>query len=109
MQSELEVEYPQFDIQILAVNQIGYGQQTSLVASVGDIPLLQDNTVDNIWSTWHSLAPNPSTHLGAPYRDVHILNQQNEIVETFSLTLNDLRNLQNYSTLKQLFVDAATP
>ena len=108
MQAELEVEYPQYDIQILAVNQIGNSSGASLVGGSGDLPMVQNNTTDDIWNTWHALAPNPSTHSGAPYRDVHILNAQNEIVETYSLTLNNLSNTQNYATLKQMFVDAAS-
>ena len=108
MQAELEVEYPQYDIQILAVNQIGNASGASLVASQGDLPLVQNNSVDDIWNTWHAMAPFPSTHSGAPYRDVHILNGQNEIVETYSLTLNNLSNPQNFATLKQMFVDAAS-
>ena len=106
MQNELEAEYPQYDIQILAVNQIGYGSYTSLVASLGDIPMIQDNTTDNIWNTWHALTPNPSAQ---PYRDVHILNADNEIVDTYNLTTYNLGSAQNYATLKQMFVDAATP
>ena len=109
MQNELEAEYPQYDFQILAVNQTGYGSYASLVSSMGDLPLVQDNPTDNIWNTWHALTPNPSTQSGAPYRDVHILNADNEIVETYSLTVYDLGNPQNYATLKQMFVDAATP
>ena len=108
MQAELETEYPQYDIQILAVNQVGNSSGASLVASHGDLPMVQNNTTDDIWNTWHALAPNPSTHSGAPYRDVHILNTQNEIVYTYSLTLNNLSNPQNFATLKQMFVDAAT-
>ena len=108
MQAELETEYPQYDIQILAVNQIGNSSGASLVASLGDLPMVQDNSSDDIWNTWHAMSPNPSTHSGAPWRDVHILNTQNEIVDTYSLTLNNLSNPQNFATLKQMFVDAAT-
>ena len=108
MQVELENEYPQYDIQILAVNQNGYGAYTNLVASLGDLPMVQDNSNDAIWNTWHALTPNPSTHSGAPWRDVHILNAENEIVETYSLTLYNLSNVQNFNTLKQKFIDAAS-
>ena len=108
MQAELETEYPQYDIQILAINQIGNGAGASLVASLGDLPMVEDNSSDDIWNTWHAMAPNPSTHSGAPWRDVHILDSQNEIVYTYSLTLNNLSNPQNFATLKQMFVDAAT-
>ena len=108
MQDELETEYPQYDIQILAINQIGNGSGAALVGSLGDLPMVEDNSSDDIWNTWHAMAPNPSTHSGAPWRDVHILNSQNEIVYTYSLTLNNLSNPQNFATLKQMFVDAAT-
>ena len=108
MQAELEVEYPQYDIQILAVNQIGNASGVSLAGAEGDLPIVQDNPSDDIWNTWHALTPNPSSHSGAPWRDVNILNAQNEIVETYSLTLYTLSDPQNYATLKQMFVDAAS-
>ena len=108
MQAELEIEYPQYDIQILAVNQIGNSGGEALIASLGDLPMVQDNGVVDIWDTWHAMTPNPSTNAGAPWRDVHILNSDNEIVDTYSLTVNNLSNTQNYDTLKQMFVDAAS-
>ena len=110
MQNELQTEYPQYDIQILAVNQTGYGTGSgpSLVGQISSLPMVQDDNFVNIWNSWHASAPNPSSHSGAPWRDVHILNPQNEIIETYSLTLNNLSNPQNFATLKQMFVDAAT-
>jgi hypothetical protein len=111
MQTELQTEYPQYDIHILSINQIGYGSGSgpALVGQVSSLPMVQDDNIEDIWNSWHALAPNPSTHSGAPWRDVHILNEQNEIIETYSLTLNNLSNPQNYAVLKQMFVDAATP
>jgi hypothetical protein len=109
MEAELQTEYPQYDIHILAINQIGNGTGSgpASVSQVSTLPMVQDNSVANIWNAWHALTPNPSTQPGAPWRDVHILNRQNEIVETYSLTVNSLSDPQNFATLKQMFVDAA--
>ena len=108
MQAELEIEYPQYDIQILAVNQTGNSGGEALVASLGDLPVVQDNSTVSIWDTWHAMTPNPSTNAGAPWRDIHILNPDSEIISTYNLTVYNLQNTQNYDTLKQMFVDAAS-
>ena len=110
MQAELQTEYPQYDIHILAINQIGNGSGTgpTEVSQISTLSMVQDDSVVDIWNSWHALAPSPSTHSGAPWRDIQILDQQNEIIHTFSLTLNNLSDPINYAALKQLFLDAAT-
>lgn len=128
MQAELQVEYPSLDIAILAVNQIGYEAGMSAIDSASTLPIVNDNETDNIWTTWHAMSPEPSQ---SPWREIHILDAQNEIIHTFSLTSHNLgpgngfctdptHMIQtdcensgaiwhlNYTYLKQLFIDAAT-
>jgi len=128
MQEELQVEYPSLNITILAINQIGYEAGMSSIDPNSTLPIVNDNTSDNIWTTWHAMSPEPSQ---SPWREIHILDGQNEIIHTFSLTTHNLApgngfctdpsfmvqsNCEgagetwhfNYEYLKQLFVDAAT-
>ena len=128
MQAELQVEYPSLDIAILAVNQIGYEAGMSAIDPASTLPIVNDNETDSIWATWHAMSPEPSQ---SPWREIHILNPQNEIIHTFSLTSHNLgpgngfctdpaHMIQadcessgaiwhlNYTYLKQLFIDAAT-
>ncbi len=127
MQAELQTEFPSLNITILGVNQIGYEAGMSSITDT--LPVVQDNTTDDIWNTWHALSPEPSS---SPWREVHILDEGNEIIHTFSLTTHNLAPGNgfctdsvsmdqatcqgagetwhlNYEYLKQLFVDAATP
>lgn len=128
MQAELQSEYPSLNISILAVNQIGYEAGMSSIDPASSLPIVNDNTTDNIWVTWHAMSPEPSPN---PWREIHILDEYNEIIHTFSLTSHNLgpgngfctdpnHMIQtdcensgaiwhlNYSYLKQLFIDAAT-
>ena len=128
MQAEIQAEYPSLNITLLAINQSGYEAGMSSIGPTSTLPIVNDNDVDNIWNTWHALSPEPSH---SPWREIHILNKQNEIIQTFSLTSHNLgpgngfctdptQMIQsdcedsgavwhlNYEYLKQLLVDAAT-
>ena len=107
MQAELQAEYPQYDIDILAINQIGNGSGTgpTQVSQISPLPMVQDDASIDIWNIWHATSPNPSS---SAWREVQILDKQNEIIHTFSLTTYNLSDPTNYTTLKQMFVDAAT-
>ena len=65
------------------------------MAALGDIPLLQDTVDENVVGTW-----NPT------YRDVVILDANNEFVEAYNLTTYSLSVQANYDTLKQKLIDA---
>ena len=95
MQNELAQEYPNLDIQILSINLLNAGGAQSLSSSQ-DLPMVSDNSTDLIWSNW-----------GGAWRDVIILDGNNEVYTTFNLTTYSISNPTNYDTLKQLFVDAA--
>ncbi|MFT5528155.1 MAG: Ca2+-binding EF-hand superfamily protein, partial [Pirellulaceae bacterium] len=66
-----------------------------------DLPWLQDGDANNdgssdIWLNAWDFA----------YRDVVILDENNEYVAAYNLTNNDLANPINYATLEQMLVDA---
>ncbi|MDG2383862.1 MAG: dockerin type I domain-containing protein [Pirellulaceae bacterium] len=42
------------------------------------------------------------------FRDVVIIDENNEVVTTYNLTSNNLSDSENYAELRQLFVDAAS-
>jgi hypothetical protein len=66
------------------------------VTSGRDIPWLQDTTDEAVWDTW-----DPT------YRDVIILDGNNEIIAIYNLTTNSLATEENYEELKALLIEAA--
>ena len=61
-----------------------------------DLPWLQDTTDEAVWDTW-----DPT------YRDVVILNGDNETYTVYNLTTNDLSDEDNFEELKALLIAAA--
>ena len=61
-----------------------------------DIPWLQDTAAQDTWGLW-----------GVAYRDVVILDGDNEVYSVFNLTTNSLSVPANYDALKALLVQAA--
>jgi len=59
------------------------------------LPWLQDRPDVDVWLTWQ-----------VEYRDVVILDATNRRVGVYNLTLHDLGEPGNLSTLKQLLLDA---
>ena len=100
MQAELDSNYPNLPIQILAVNGIGYSSGIGSLSSIHTLPMIEDTSADQVWSQW-----------GAVYRDVMILDGNNEVSSVFNLTTYNISDVQNssgnYATLKQLFIDTA--
>ena len=96
MQEDLDLNYPHLDIDILSVNKIGSIVPTSWDASL-DLPVVQNDANLDIWTAW-----------GGAWRDVVILDGDNDIYAIFNLTQNNLNVPSNYDALLQLFVDAAT-
>ena len=97
MHAELESTYPNLDIEIFAINMPGAGSGTQSFTSDIYLPMVQDDNATGIWSDW-----------GAAWRDVYILDQNNELVEIFNLTQNGLNNSSNYDSLMQIFIDTAS-
>ena len=105
MQNELRSVYPDLPIQILGVNEFGHESGNSLMTDGRTAPLLQDVDANNNGSSdvWYDL-------WDITFRDVKILNTQNEVVGTVNLTPPagyDLGEEINYDALKQIIADVA--
>lgn len=105
MQNELRSEYPDKPIQIVAINEYGHESGNPLVMEGLTAPVLQDVDANNNGSSdvWHDL-------WDITYRDVKILNKQNEVVGTVNLTPPvgfDLGEEINYEAMKQILSDVA--
>ena len=106
------------DIELLAVNEYGYGPpdaQSAVELATHDInlPLLQDTEEQDVWVTGWAIT----------YRDVVVLDANNVFVGVFNLTSNNLgsedltqdldgdgtMDATNYETLKALLLSAAAP
>ena len=83
------------NIQIFGVNEPGYESGNSSITSGRDLPWLQDTVEEAVWDTW-----DPT------YRDVIILDGNNEIYDVFNLTTDTLSNPDNYNALKALLIEA---
>lgn len=119
MQAELSSEYPNLNISILAINKIGAEAGIPQASQVGNLPIVNDDSSSYTWNDWNGT-----------WRDVHILNRQNQLITVYNLTSNNLAPgygtcsvatntdqescegsgavwTLNYDHLKQLFVTAA--
>jgi hypothetical protein len=102
MQQELDSENPELAISILGVNELGHDSDNSLMTAGRDLPWLQDidDGGDGNSDTWNSW--------DVTFRDVIITDSNNVQVTAYNLTNNDLANADNFATLKQLLIDAAS-
>lgn len=95
MQKELTEELPGSGIAILGVNEAGQESQNDLICEGRDLPWLQETASDPIWDLWH-----------VTYRDVIIVDANNEIRAVYNLTEHSLSNSANFGALKELLVRA---
>ena len=91
------------DIEVLGVNDWAAGMGNEYISQGRDIAWLQDvdsdnNGVSDIWEQWD-----------VTFRDVVILDANNEKVADYNLTVHNLSNPQNYDTLRQMLIGAAVP
>lgn len=84
-------------MQIHHVNAIGYDSGLDALAAVSDLPILQDDATADVWNQW-----------GAVWRDVYVLDADNEVYAVYNLTTYDLSDPANYQALYDLFVEAAS-
>ena len=96
MQNELALEEPGLSIQLLAVNETGFDSGLGTMSGLGDLPLLQDTAEESVWDDWD-----------VTFRDVVILNSDNEQVGVFNLTVHNLSDTDNYEELKALLIASA--
>ena len=97
MQEELNAEYPELNIQLLAIGRDDAdAEELAEMSALGDLPVLWDASVEDVWESWD-----------VTFRDVVVLNENNEKVTAFNLTTYSLGEPANYTSLKGLLVDTA--
>jgi hypothetical protein len=94
MQKELAAEGLVVPVRILGINAVGAEANNDVICDGRDIPWLQDTTGEQVWQSWN-----------ATYRDVVILNPQNERVAVYNLTTHDLASPADYDALKSMLRD----
>lgn len=105
MQEELDQTRPDLEIELLGINEKGYGGDS--ITSLVDLPWMKDDDVVSIANDTGSVLTTVQTGWGANFRDVVIVGEHNEHVTTFNLTTYDLRTAANYDLLMQLLIDVA--
>ena len=96
MEADLAKKHPELGISLLAIDAVGHEGGFPDLAKVGDLPCVQDTVKDDVWGSW-----------GAEWRDVYVLNAENEVTAVYNLTKNSLSEPANYATLEALLIDAA--
>ena len=90
MQKEIEKFSPGAPIQILGVNALEQEPGNASICDGRDIPWLQETTASPIWAPWN-----------VAYRDVVVLDRNNEIEDVVVLDRNNeialVFNLSHYS------------
>ena len=100
LQAELDADFADLDIQIIGINERGHELGNNSITSDRDLPWLQDidsdedGASDVFLNSWDFV-----------YRDVVIIDANNEVVTTYNLTDNDLSDDGNYAELRDLFVN----
>lgn len=99
MQSDFDKHYPSADIQIIGINEFGVGSDSTEITTDRDLPWLQDvdaddNGVSDVWyDSWE-----------ITYRDVVILDADNEQMSVLNVTSNNLANPDTFQFLKSSFL-----
>lgn len=83
-------------MQILGVNEAGFENGNDTITDGRNLPWLQDVPTTNVWDSW-----------SVGYRDVIIVDADNNVTTVYNLSDNDLANGDNYAALKSLLISAA--
>ena len=83
---------------ILGVNEVGFESGNPGMTDGRTLPWLQDVVAQDVWTLWR-----------AGFRDVVILDHENEFAEVYNLNENSLDLEANREALKALLRDLATP
>lgn len=86
------------NVTIVGLNAVGLEDGNGFITMGRDLPWLQDVPEEEVWATW-----------GITYRDVVILDANNEVLAIYNLTQHNLGDASNYAELYDLFATAATP
>ena len=82
-------------MQIHIINEMGFEHGQEDMASLVDLPLLQDTPEENAWNDWN-----------VNYRDVIVLDEEGLLAGTYNLSANDLTTPASFDALKTLFMSA---
>ncbi|MCU0873090.1 MAG: dockerin type I domain-containing protein [Pirellulaceae bacterium] len=101
LQTELDADYPQLDIQMLGVNWVGLEAANSEMVAGKELPWLQDvdsdrNGKSDVWEDW-----------GTDHLDLVVLDAQNQLAAKTTLTTYNLATPANYAGLRDALVDIA--
>ena len=96
MQGEILAANPASLIRILAVNAMGEEAGNALVPGSLVLPLLQDDATAAVWTNWN-----------VTWRDVVILDEDNNAVGVFNLTEHNLSYKPEYDALLDILRVAA--
>lgn len=94
MAGEITETHPAREIGILGVNADGEESGNAQVCVGRTLPWLQDTLSVNVWSKWH-----------VAYRDVILLDEQNQRVAVYNLTEHNLARPAAYDSLKTLLIE----
>ena len=96
MQAEFDAMTPNPGIQILGVSQLGYEGDNAAFCVGTTIPWLQESIAGLVWGPWN-----------VEFRDVVILDQANQKMDSYNLTVHALNTAGNYEALKAMLLSAA--
>lgn len=96
MQQELDDLKLPVAVNILGINQAGHEGSNESACQGKDIPWLQEVPNQPVWATW-----------AVTYRDVIILNENNEVVGKYNLNDHNLSNTGDYNALKNMLIKFA--
>ena len=83
-------------VHFVGVNEIGFELGIPEAAAKADLPLIQDDNDTRMWASW-----------GARWKDVMILDGNNECYSIFSVQGAKLSEPEHYQELKELVLAAA--
>jgi hypothetical protein len=98
MQQEIDAQAPARDVRLLGVNSVGAEGGNPAMTDGRTLPWLQDVPAQDVWTLWD-----------VTWRDVVILDEDNQVVGVYNLTDHDLSLPANYDELKAMLVQATTP
>jgi hypothetical protein len=93
MQVEIDAMELPVPLRIHGVNAAGHHGSNETACRDKDIPWLQEVPDQPVYTTWD-----------VRYRDVIILNENNEVVGTYNLTDHNLVDAEKYAALKNMLV-----
>ena len=96
MQTEIDAMGLAVEVQILGVNESGFENGNVTACEGKDLPWLQETQDQMVWVTWQ-----------VNYRDVIIIDEDNEPLATYNVTDHDLGTTASYDELKAMLVNYA--